>query len=222
MRKSSMGFIVIVAILVIIGIVWYGRGQSVGPSADEQATTTVSIPSSSTTRVSDKFSQYQNSELGFAVTYPSTWEAERVDTGVTFIMPIDRTQVSTVATLRADVNAVSTKCAFPPVTKIKDRATVPVGDNSFNMISMSNTVQGRTYFNRMFSLQKENICYFFSFSSVASSTQKMTGSNLVQAENNNKAIINTTDTAFTEMVKSFTFVSGPQGEDETKAAPTSN
>ena len=37
------------------------------------------------------------------------------------------------------------------------------------MISMSNTVQGRNYFNRMYTLQKDSVCYYFTFSSITSS-----------------------------------------------------
>lgn len=219
MKKSTLGFAVII-ILVVMGIISYGGGSG-SSSMNDQATTTASIPVSVTSKVSDKFSKYSNSELGFSVNYPTAWEVDRVDTGVSFVMPIDSAQVSTVNKLSADITVLSSKCAFPPVTTIKDRATVTVGSLSFNMISISNTVQGRTYFNRMYSLEKDGSCFFFSFSSITASpaTKKLTGSNLVQAENNNKAIINTADTAFTEMVKSFTFISGPQGEDETKAVP---
>jgi hypothetical protein len=47
----------------------------------------------------------------------------------------------------------------------------------------------------------------------------LTGSQVTQAENNNKAIVNTDDTDFTNMVKSFAYVVLPQGTDETKASP---
>jgi hypothetical protein len=58
----------------------------------------------------------------------------------------------------------------------------------------------------------------FSFASITLSpaSKKLTGSNITQAENNNKALIATADTAFTTMVKSFVFVTGPQGIDESK------
>jgi hypothetical protein len=94
-----------------------------------------------------------------------------------------------------------------------------VGDKTFDMISMSNTVKGINYFNRMYSLQKGDVCYMFSFASItqATSSKNLTGSNATQAQNNNKAITATADAAFTDMVKSFQFVTGPQGVDETKA-----
>jgi hypothetical protein len=87
---------------------------------------------------------------------------------------------------------------------------------------MSNTVQGRNYFNRMYSLEKAGICYIFAFSSIAQSptVKNLTGSNLTQAQNNNKAIVNTADLAFTDMVKTFAFVTGPAGKDETTVVPT--
>jgi len=33
-------------------------------------------------------------------------------------------------------------------------------------------------------------------------------------------MVNTADTAFTDMVKTFAFVTGPQGKDETTVVPT--
>lgn len=225
MKKTTISVIVIV-ILVIIGIIWFGRAPS-GTDNGGNSTSTLSktnppaIPVSETTKVSNKLSQFQNSELGFSVNYPSAWEADYTDTGVVFIMPIDQSQVSTVAKLEADVIVTAGKCAFPPVTTIKDRGTLAVGSNTLSMIAMSNTVQGRNYFNRMYSLQKGSICYLFTFASITQSpeSKKLTGSNVTQAQNNNKAIINTADADFTNMVKSFAFVTGPQGVDETKAAP---
>ena len=220
MSKKIIGFIVVV--LVIGGIIWYSRSSNPQSGSDMGSTTpTASVPDSETTKVSSGLSEFSNAELGFSVKYPSAWEVGKNDTGVTFIIPIDKAQVSTVAKLQSDVNVLSGKCAFPPVTTVKDRETVKVKDMSFNMISMSNTVQGRTYFNRMYSLQKESICYMFAFSSItqAPSSKNLTGSNVTQAENNNKAIVNSADASFTDMVKSFAFVTGPQGVDETKAAP---
>jgi hypothetical protein len=217
--KKIIGFIIIV--LVIGGLVWYGRGQG-GNSPTGTSTPTVWVPETETVKVSDKLSEFTNAELGFSVKYPSTWEEGKADSGVIFVVPIDKNQVSTVAKLQADINVTASKdCAFPPVTTVKDRSTVTVKDRVFNMISMTNTVQGRTYFNRMYSLKKDSICYMFSFASITQSpaSKNITGSAIVQAENNNKAIVNTADAAFTEMVKTFTFVVGPQGVDETKAAP---
>ncbi len=226
MKKSTVAGIVIV-IIVIVAIIIFGRSSSnsgTGTMTDANgnpvvASSTISAPVSETTKVSNKTSSYHNDELGFSVKYPTSWEKTETANGITFIMPIDSAQVSTIATLEADIAVTSGKCSFPPVTTIKDRGTVTLAGQTANMISMSNTVQGRTYFNRMYSLQKDNICYLFSFASIAlgPESKKLTGSNATQATNNNKAITNTADADFTAMVKSFAFVTGPAGVDETKA-----
>ncbi len=219
--KKLLGLIVIV--LIIVGIIWYSKAPSSTPSTDAgtsvtSSSTTPSAPVSETTKVSSQTTEYQNAELGFSIKYPSTWEKIESDLGVSFIMPIDKKQVLTVAKLQADVFVMSSKCAFPPVTTIKDRGTLKVGIDTLNTISMSNTVQGRSYFNRMYSLQKGPLCYAFTFSSITlDPTTKYKGSDLTQAQNNNKATTNSADSAFTDMVKSFAFVVGPAGVDETKA-----
>jgi len=102
---------------------------------------------SETSKISSTLSNYQNAELGISVKYPSTWEKEDTNSGVSFIVPIDKTQVSTVATLQGTIQALPGKCAFPPVTSVKTRDTLKVGSNTFNTISIANTVQGRNYFN---------------------------------------------------------------------------
>lgn len=220
-KGSSLSLIVIVVALLVIGlIVWFGRGSSSNtPSFEAQNGQPVAV--SETTKVSGSVSEYQNAELGFLVKYPNAWEKEETNSGVNFIIPIDKSQVSTIATLQANVQVIPGTCAFPPVTTIKDRSTMKVGDKTFNMISMSNTVQTRTYFNRMYSLQSSGICYMFSLASIdlAPSSKGLTGSQVTQAQNNNKAIIATADTDFQNMVKSFDFVVLPEGSDETKAAP---
>jgi hypothetical protein len=171
---------------------------------------------SETVKVSSKLTEYKNSELGFGVQYPSAWNRGESSTGVNFVVPIDKDTVTTMAKLEAEISTFSGKCAFPPVTTVKERKSVTLGDKSFNMITLSNTVQNRSYFNRMYSYQKDNICYIFAFSSIsyAPASKGLSGSNVVQAENNNKALINTTDQAFTEMVKSFQFVKTEDGKDE--------
>jgi hypothetical protein len=217
--KKVIGFLVI--IVIIVGIIWYTKSAPSGDTSPTSSSTPVSVPETETSKVSGNLLEYKNAELGFAVKYPSVWEAGRTDTGVNFVIPIDKAQVSTLAKLQADVNAIAGKCTFPPVTTVKERTTVTTKDKTFNMISMTNTVQGRTYFNRMYSLQKDSICYMFALATITQSpaSKNLTGSNATQAENNNKAIIQTVDTAFTDMVKSFEFVTGPSGVDETKAAP---
>ncbi len=225
MKKSSM-WVVVILVIVVIAIVLFGGSKDKGPKGEANnpsggnVTASSPVPVIETTKVSSKTSKFENAELGFAVNYPSAWEAENTDSGVSFIMPIDKNQVSTIAKLEAKVNVFASKCAFPPVTTIKDRGTIKIGESTANTISMSNTVQGRSYFDRMYSLQKGNICYMFSFSSIAISPESkgLTGSNITQAQNNNKAIINTADTEFTNLVKSFVFVQGPAGKDESKVS----
>ena len=224
-KKSNGIIIAVIAVVIIVVIVWFGRSSNVTPTpvvspyGDNSTTTPVLV--SETTKVSNSLSEYQNAELGFSVKYPSVWEKGETNSGVNFIIPVDKAQVSTVANLQANIQVISATCAFPPVTTIKDRSTVKVGNLSFNMISMSSTVQGRSYFNRMYSLQKGSVCYMFSLASITQSTasKNLTGSQATQATNNNKAIINTVDTAFIDMVKSFVFVVGPQGQDETTITP---
>lgn len=225
MKKSTL-WILIVLVIVIIVIVLSGNKSDKTPKPGENlvndpTATVVPVPVADTTKVSAKISRYENAELGFSVQYPLAWEANNSDVGVDFIAPIDKNQVMTVAKLQSTVRVTTGKCAFPPVATIKDRGTITVGKFSLNTISMSNTVQGRNYFDRMYSLQNENVCYMFHFSSITLSPESkgLTGSNITQAKNNNQAIINTADTDFTNMVKSFVFVQGPAGQDETKVAP---
>ncbi len=220
MNKNAKTSIFIVLILIIIGIFWYAN-RSANPADNTPKTddTTAPAPVTETSKVSSSLSEYKNSELGFKIQYSNTWEADPTDTGVSFIMPIDTKQVSTIAKLQSEVIVTGGKCSFPPVTTIKERTSVKLGDKTFNMISMSNSVQGRNYFNRMYSIYKDSVCYTFSFASIALSpaSKNLTGSNLTQAQNNNKAIIDSADKAFTDSVKSFDFVTGPEGIDETKA-----
>jgi hypothetical protein len=230
MKTSKKLLIVILIIVVVILAIMAMRSGDSQPGTPDGST--VSAPTSEakpgtavavseTTKVSASLSEYQNAELGFSVKYPSTWEREDANAGVSFIIPVDSTQVSTVATLQANIQALSGLCAFPPVTTVQSRETIKVGTYKFNMISMTNTVQSRVYSNRMYSLQQGDICYMFSFASIAlsPSSKGLTGSNMIQAQNNNKAITSTADAAFTDMVKSFAIVTTPAGQDESTVAP---
>lgn len=226
MNKSRNIVIGVVVVVVIIVIIWMmaGKGSSTTqqPAGQTGDTTgTPAVPVSETTKVNGSLSKYQNAELGFAVEYPSTWQKGDNANGVTFVVPIDAQQVSTVNRLQADITVTPGKCAFPPVTTVDSRGTLTVGASTLNTISISNTVQGRSYFNRMYSLEKGSICYFFSFAYVALSpdSKGLTGSNLTQAQNNNKAIKTAADTQFQAMVKTLNFVQPPAGEDESKATP---
>ncbi len=228
MKKKTL-WLLVVLVIVVIAIIIFGKGSTDpinnGSSANNTpiggSDITSPVPVIENSKVSSRTSKFENAELGFALTYPSVWQAENTDRGVRFVMTIDQNQVSTMAKLQAEVNVYPSKCAFPAVVTIKDRGTLSVSGLNANMISMSNTVQGREYFDRMYSLQKDSICYMFSFSSIALSpeSKKLTGSNIIQAQNNNKALISTADTEFTNMVKSFTFLQSKTGQDETKVAP---
>ncbi len=226
MKKNSKAILGIVVIVVIIIAIWLGKSSTKqvewkGPTGEVVSSTTAPVVVSETTKVSDKVTEYHNAELGFAIKYPSAWEKLDSESGVSFIVPIDTAQVSTVSKIQVDIAANAGKCTFPAVTTVKDRGTVKLGDFTFNTISMTNSVQNRSYSNRMYSFQKDSVCYMFSFAAISASpaSKNLTGSNLTQATNNNKAIINSADTAFTNMVKTFTFVAGPQGQDESKVSP---
>lgn len=224
MKKS----IIIVVVIVIIGlIIWgvtrdkdtTGKVSTETPAASEA---TVSAPVSETTKVSDKLSEYKNEELGFSVKYPSAWESTPSETGVTFVVPVGKAETNTIGKLESKVMVISGKCSFPPVTTVKDRSTLKSGDLSFSMISMSNSVQGRSYFDRMYSLQRDSICYIFSFSSITLSpaSKGFKGSEATQMTNNNKALVDAADASFTTMVKSFGYVVGAAGKSETDVVPT--
>ena len=227
MNKNSKNIVIAIVVIIVIALViWYAAGS--GSSSNNQpelgvasGNPSVPVAVSETTKASGSSSLYQNAELGFSVKYPTSWEKDETNNGVQFIMPIDQSQVSTVAKLESDITVSGGKCAFPPVTTVKDRGTLAVGDSTLDMISMSNTVQGRAYFNRMYSLQSGNTCYLFTFSFIAldPTAKGLTGSNITQAQNNNKAIMTTADASFTGMVKTFAFVTTPAGESETQASP---
>lgn len=222
-KKSTAVIVAVLAIIIIAGILWAGKSPSDNGATNENmaSSTTASVPVSETTKVSNTLSEYQNAELGFSVKYPSVWEREETNSGVNFVIPIDKDQVSTIATLQAYIQVRSDNCDFPPVPTVKDRTTLKVGEFTLNSISLSNSVQSREYYNRLYSLKKDGVCYMFSFASIAlsPSSKNLTGSSATQAVNNNKAIVSSTEDAFINMIKSFAFVKGPEGKDETKAAP---
>lgn len=218
--------IVIIVVLVVIGgLVWYfgGKSSTSSDSTNGGATpSTSSAPVSETTKVSDKLTEYKNEELGFSVKYPTAWELSAADAAITFYMPMTKATSNTVKKLESKIAVTTGKCAFPPVTTVKDRSTLKNGDLSFNMISMSNSVQGSNYFDRMYSIQKDAVCYILSFSSISASPASagIKGSEATQVTNNNKAIVDAADAAFTTMVKSFGYVVGAVGQDEASVVPT--
>jgi hypothetical protein len=216
--------IIIVIVLVILGaLVWYfgGKGNTQPSNETTPENSTVSAPISETTKVDAKLSSYKNEELGFSVKYPSTWEIGTAPASVVWVIPSEKAGPNSIKKLESKIVVTSGKCAFPPVTTVKERSTLKNGDYTFNMISMSNSAQGTNYFDRMYSLQRDNICYNFSFSSIYTNpaSEGFKGSEATQMSNNNKAIVDAADQAFTGMVKSFAYVVGPAGQDETQVKP---
>ena len=217
--------IILVIILAVIGgIVWKfnSSNPSVSENNDQGKTEETKVPTSQTVKVSDKISEYKNDELGFSVKYPTTWERGEAPNNVTFSMFSESDkEKNTLGNLQAKIDIGSGKCAFPPVTTVKERDVLRVGDLSFNMISIANSIQGRNYFNRMYSLQKESICYYFTFSSIIlSPTSKgYVGADAQKVGARNTVLVDTADAQFKDMVKSFKFVVGPAGQDETQVSP---
>jgi len=223
MKKS----IVLIVLIVVLGLVlWNINGKKssetltpITPSITQEPT--VSVPVSEIVKVSDKLSEYKNEELGFSIKYPSVWENVVSDNGILFTIPTGKPDTNTIGKLDIRVSVVPGKCSFPPVTTIKDRSTLKSGSLSFPTISMSNSVQGRTYFDRMYSLQNQNTCYLFHFSSISLSpaSKGIKGSEATKIANNNKALVDSADQAFTDMIKSFAYVVGEVGKDETLVVP---
>jgi hypothetical protein len=221
MKKA---LIILIVLVVLGGAVWMMNGDkeaTTTPATSNNVPEQTSAPVSETTKISDKLSEYKNEELGFSVKYPSAWEKASADTGVVFTIPTGKSDTNTIGKLESKIQVGSGKCAFPPVTTIKERSTLKSGDLTFNMISMSNSVQGRDYFDRMYSLQKDNFCYYLSLSSVTlnPTSKGYKGSEATQMTNNNKALVAGADEAFMAMVKSFAYVTGPAGKDETQVVP---
>ncbi len=217
--------ILFIIVIVVIGVlIWKVNSNSTTntPNPTPTETETVSVPSSQTVKVSEKLSEYKNDELGFSIKYPTTWEKLESSSNVTFIIPLgSEKEKNTVSKVESKIDVSSGSCTFPPVTTEKERNTVKVGDLSFNMISLSNTIQGRTFFNRMYSLQKDSICYYFTLGAITSSpsSKGYTGADAQKVGARNTTIIDTIDNQFKDMVKSFAFVVGPAGKDETQVSP---
>ncbi len=219
MKKS----ILIIIVLIIIGaIIWKANGPSVPKEIPIEKTETPSAPSSETVKVSDKLLEYKNNELGFAVKYPTSWEKLESASNITFNIPVgNSSEKNTVSKIEAKIDISSASCTFPLVTTVKERNTLKVGDSTLNMISISNTLQGKTFFNRMYSLQKGSVCYYFTFGAITSSpsSKGYTGADAQKVGSRNTSIIDTADSQFKDMVKSFVFIESPAGQDEATVAP---
>lgn len=212
--------ITLILVIIIAGaVIWKFNASSTNTS--DNGKDEASVPTSQTVTVSTKISEYKNDELGFSVKYPTAWEKLEASNNVSFLIPVDSKEKNTIGKLEAKVDIFSGKCAFPPVTSVKERSTLAVGDMNLNMISIANTVQGKNYFNRMYSLQKDTVCYFFTFASITSSpsSKGFTGADLQTVAAKNTVLVDAADTQFKDMVKSFKFVVGAAGQDEAKVAP---
>ncbi len=221
--KKLITIVIVIVIIIFVITRFTGTSTPTTPSGTTPGeTTSLPVPTSQTTKISDKLSEYKNDELGFQVKYPTTWEKADSPANVTFYSPTeDAKDKNTLGKLESKIDVSSGNCAFPPVTTIKERDTLKSGSLSFNMISMSNTVQGRTYFNRMYSLQKGSICYYFTFSAITLSpaSKGFTGAEAQKIGSTNTLMVDTADSQFKDMVKSFAYVVGPEGKDESQVSP---
>ena len=97
-----------------------------------------------------------------------------------------------------------------------------VGNLTFNTVSMQNSVDGRGYFDQLYSLQKGNVCYMFTFVSVTvnPTTKGFSTSDVSKINANSQSHINDANVAFKSVVSSFTFVIPPVGQPETSYHPT--
>src|SRR3954464_66263 len=161
MKKS---LIIIVVLIIVGGFAWYVQknGQSTDNTPDGSSQT-VAITPTSFTKIDDKLSQYKNEELGLSVNYPNTWTNEASPAGVIFTLPTSTlsTGTNSLSKMQVSIDVVPGTCAFPQVTTINERSSTKINGVSFNMVAMSNKVQGRTYFNRMYATPKQTICYVF-------------------------------------------------------------
>lgn len=216
--------LILIITLVIIGVVVWKINSlsSTVPVDTGKEEATVSVPTSQTTKVSEKLSEYKNDELGFSVKYPTTWEKSESPASVLFVVDTtEKSEKNTIGKLESKIDVISGTCSFPAVTTVKERNSLKVKELTFNMISMSNTVQGRNYFNRMYTLQKDSICYYFTLTSItlSPSSKGYTGAEAQKIGTRNLTLVDTTDSQFKDMIKSFSFITGPVGQDETKVVP---
>jgi hypothetical protein len=219
MKKQYIVWAVVI-IVIIIGGVWIAENRSGSSDMGAMSSSTASVSPTQTTKLSSSLSQFKNEELGFSVQYPSAWEADSADAGVTFVIP-DQFPQTTLGTLQASIQVLSGTCAFPPVVTVKDKGTMNVGDLSFDTLSIENSVQGRDYFDHLYALQKGGVCYMFIFNSVTvnPTTKGFSTSDVPKIDANNQLHISDADDAFKAVVSSFTFVSTPAGQDEATVKP---
>jgi hypothetical protein len=218
--KNTNKIIILVLAIIVLGLVaWRYNSSSSTSSVDTETGTTVSVPTSQTVVVSTKLSEYKNEELGFSIKYPTSWIKVESPTNVSLSIPIDEKTKNTIGVLEAKVDVQSGTCAFPPVTTVKERDTLKVGDVNFSMISLSNTVQTRKFFSRIYSLQKDSICYLFTYTanSTNPSSKGYSTADAQKISASNTTLIDSADTAFKDLVMSFKFITTDAGIDETQA-----
>jgi hypothetical protein len=225
-KQSIVGIVVavIVVIVIIFGVKSY-QGYESGPMSSggnmsQDGSSSPSVSPVENSKLAASLSQYKNEELGFSVNYPSAWQTESAPAGVTFIIP-DQFPQTTIGTLDASIQVLSGTCAFPPVVTIQNKSTTQIGSLSFDTISMQNSVEGRGYFDHLYSLQKGNVCYMFTFESVIlnPTTKGFSTSDVTKIQANSQAQIDTADAAFKTVVSSFAFVLPPAGQPETSYHP---
>jgi hypothetical protein len=228
MKKQSIIWTVVVIVLIVIVVVIIHAYQNyeMGPGGVGSAAIGSNGPTSSVSpvensKLSSSLSQFKNEELGFSVSYPTNWQTESAPAGVTFIIP-DQFPQTTIGTLDASIQVLSGNCAFPPVVTIKNKGTMNVGDLTLNTISIQNSVDGRNYFDQLYSLQKGNVCYMFTFESVTvnPTTKGFSTGDVPKINANSLSHINDANAAFKTVVSSFAFVTPPAGEPETSYHPT--
>lgn len=222
MKKTLL----LVLILVVLGGVYLYTKDS-GDGDKDKKDSEKSADLTTTEKVSDKLSSYRNDELGFKINYPTSWEIEDIAGKVSLIIPKESQNASTtIGSLKGVIEVLPGKCAFPPVTTVSDRSSIKSGEKGdvpFDMISMTNTVQGRTYFNRMYSTPKDAICYMFTFSSITinPASKGVAAADVPKVQANNKAVADAADKAFTDtVIKSFSYVTIEGGENEADYKPS--
>jgi len=220
MKKQSIiwTIVAVVLIAVVVFVIHAYQNYEKGPSGANvgSGNSANQVSPVQNSKLSSSLSQFKNEELGFSVNYPSDWQTESAPAGVTFIIP-DQFPQTAIGTLDASVQVLSGNCAFPPVVTIKDKGTLAIGDLSFNTVSMQNSVDGRGYFDQLYSLQKGNVCYMFTFESVTlnPTTKGFSTSDVSKINSNSQSHIDDANAAFKAMVSSFSFVVPPVGQPET-------
>lgn len=224
MKKQSITWAVVavVVIIIIVAGIWSYQNYEKGPAGTAGDTSSsASVSPVENSKVSSSLSQFKNEELGFSVNYPVSWQTESAPAGVTFVIP-DQFPQTTIGTLEALIQVLSGDCAFPPVVTVKSQGTTNIGGLTFDTMSIQNSVEGRDYYNDLYSLQKGGVCYMFTFESVTvnPTTKGFSTADVPKIDANNQVQITAADAAFKAVVASFAFVAPAVGQPETSYHPT--